>query len=129
MQALAANCNLWRNYGDIQDSFSSIMSIVKFWRRDYNKYASTPFLNVAGPGNWNDPDMIIVGDAGLTMGMQETQFALWAIFAAPLLMSNDLRSISANSRTLLLNKEVIDINQDALGKQGGYIWMNGDSSQ
>lgn len=77
-----------------------------------------------GPGNWNDPDMIIVGDPNLSMGEQETQFALWAIFAAPLLMSNDLRTISNESRELLLNKEIIDINQDPLGKQGGYIWLN-----
>eukprot|EP01084_Bolivina_argentea_P300529 518234_1 len=71
MQALAENCNLWRNYADIQDSFSSIMGIVKYWRRDYNNYYNDSFLNVAGPGNWNDPDMIIVGDPNLSMGEQE----------------------------------------------------------
>ena len=48
MQALAENCNLWRNYADIQDSFSSIMGIVKFWRHDYNNYYNDSFLSVAG---------------------------------------------------------------------------------
>eukprot|EP00483_Globobulimina_turgida_P008066 UN08082 len=128
MAALAANCNLWRNYNDISASFSSIMGIVKYWRRNYHNYATTPFLNVAGPGNWNDPDMIVVGQKGLSLGEQETQFALWAIFAAPLLMANDLRTISAESKALLLNKEIIDINQDPLGKQGGYIWMNSNAN-
>jgi len=128
MAALAENCNLWRNYDDIQGSFSSIMGIVEYWRRDYHNYYNDSFLNVAGPGNWNDPDMIIVGDPGLSMGEQETQFALWAIFAAPLLMSNDLRTISTASRELLLNEEIIAVNQDPLGKQGGYIWMNTDKN-
>jgi len=128
MPQLAEYCNLWRNFDDIQNNFNSVQSIISYWRRDYHQYYNDSFLNVAGPGNWNDPDMIIVGNPHLSMGEQETQFALWAIFAAPLLMSNDLRTISDESKALLQNKEIIAINQDPLGKQGGYIWMDSETA-
>jgi len=125
MAAMAESCNLWRNYADIQDDDGSLNGIINYWSRDYGNYSDTPFLNVAGPGNWNDPDMIIGGDNGLSLSEATTQFALWAIFAAPLLLSNDLRSIDPEMMALLQNKDIIDVNQDVMGKQGGVVYRGG----
>ncbi|XP_017291461.1 alpha-N-acetylgalactosaminidase [Kryptolebias marmoratus] len=109
-------CNLWRNYGDIQDSWSSVLMIID-WVFE-NQDVLTP---AAGPGRWNDPDMLIVGDFGLSMDQSRSQMALWAIMAAPLFMSNDLRTVSSEARSILQNKMVIRINQDELGIQGRRI--------
>lgn len=109
-------CNLWRNYGDIQDSWDSVLNIID-WFFDHQDVL-TP---AAGPGRWNDPDMLIAGDFGLSTEQSRTQMALWAIMAAPLYMSNDLRNISAEARSILQNKMVISINQDAMGMQGRRI--------
>uniref|UniRef100_A0A1A7XLL9 Alpha-galactosidase n=2 Tax=Iconisemion striatum TaxID=60296 RepID=A0A1A7XLL9_9TELE len=109
-------CNLWRNYGDIQDSWDSVLSIID-WVFE-NQDVLTP---AAGPGRWNDPDMLIVGDFGLSMDQSRSQMALWAIMAAPLFMSNDLRIISGEARSILQNKMIISINQDVLGFQGRRI--------
>ncbi|CAL9692292.1 unnamed protein product [Knipowitschia caucasica] len=109
-------CNLWRNYGDIQDSWSSVWSIVDWFFE--NQDALIP---AAGPGRWNDPDMLIIGDFGLSMEQSRSQMALWAIMAAPLFMSNDLRTLSSGARVILQNKMIISINQDPLGIQGRRI--------
>ncbi|XP_030637329.1 alpha-N-acetylgalactosaminidase [Chanos chanos] len=106
-------CNLWRNYGDIQDSWTSVLRIVD-WFSD-NQDILQP---AAGPGRWNDPDMLIIGDYGLSMDQSQSQMALWAIMAAPLFMSNDLRTLSSSARFILQNKVAIAINQDPLGVQG-----------
>uniref|UniRef100_A0A1A8J3P2 Alpha-galactosidase n=2 Tax=Nothobranchius kuhntae TaxID=321403 RepID=A0A1A8J3P2_NOTKU len=109
-------CNLWRNYGDIQDSWDSVLSIID-WVFE-NQDVLTP---AAGPGRWNDPDMLIVGNFGLSKDQSRTQMALWAIMAAPLFMSTDLRVISGEARSILQNKMIIGINQDVLGFQGRRI--------
>ncbi|XP_022072442.2 alpha-N-acetylgalactosaminidase [Acanthochromis polyacanthus] len=109
-------CNLWRNYGDIQDSWGSVLSIVDWFFDNQDVLAPA-----AGPGRWNDPDMLIVGDFGLSLDQSQTQMSLWAIMAAPLFMSNDLRTISADARRILQNKVLIGINQDPLGIQGRRI--------
>ena len=72
--------------------------------------------------------MIIGGDNGLSLSEATTQFALWAIFAAPLLMSNDLRTISPEFKALLQNKDIIDVNQDPMGKQGGVVYSGGSQT-
>uniref|UniRef100_A0A8C5PTV7 Alpha-galactosidase n=1 Tax=Leptobrachium leishanense TaxID=445787 RepID=A0A8C5PTV7_9ANUR len=113
---VAEYCNSWRNFGDVADSWSSVKSIL-----DLTSAVQDSLVPVAGPGAWNDPDMIVIGNFGLSMDQQITQMALWCIMAAPLLMSNDLREISAESKALLQNKEVIAINQDLLGAQGYKI--------
>eukprot|EP01084_Bolivina_argentea_P097417 175116_1 len=130
LQNVAKACNLWRSWHDIQNKkgWDGLVVIVKHWKRDYSQYYNDSFLFVAGPGAWNDPDQLIIGDGGLTFPQEQTQMSLWAIFAAPLLMGNDLRTINNVSKSILMNKEVIDINQDALGKQGGYIWMNNNET-
>ncbi|XP_060079612.1 alpha-N-acetylgalactosaminidase-like [Ylistrum balloti] len=115
-QNIAASCNIWRNYGDIQDSWDSVVSIINFYGKDSGNFSS-----VAGPGNFNDPDMLIIGNFGLSYEQQRVQMAMWSILAAPLLMSNDLRLIRKESRELLQNKGAISINQDPLGIQGKLI--------
>ncbi|XP_071786708.1 alpha-N-acetylgalactosaminidase-like isoform X5 [Asterias amurensis] len=111
--SVADNCNIWRNYDDIQDSWDSVTGIIKYYGD--NQKTLVP---VAGPGHFNDPDMLIIGNKGLNVNQSNAQMAMWAIFAAPLLMSNDLRNIQPVYRDILLNKEVIRINQDPAGKMG-----------
>ncbi|NXB27698.1 AGAL galactosidase, partial [Eulacestoma nigropectus] len=114
-------CNHWRNFYDVYDSWSSIKSIL-----DWTALHQDSIVKIAGPGGWNDPDMalfvclpqLVIGNFGLSWEQSVTQMAMWAIMAAPLFMSNDLRHISPEAKCLLQNKEVIAINQDPLGKQG-----------
>nr|WNH96175.1 His-tagged human alpha-galactosidase A CR [synthetic construct] len=114
-------CNHWRNFADIDDSWKSIKSIL-----DWTSFNQETIVDVAGPGGWNDPDMLVIGNFGLSWNQQVTQMALWAIMAAPLFMSNDLRHISPQAKALLQDKDVIAINQDPLGKQG-YQLRQGDN--
>ncbi|XP_060633131.2 alpha-N-acetylgalactosaminidase [Anolis sagrei] len=113
---LANICNLWRNYDDIQDSWDSVLSIVDWFFT--NQDVLQP---VAGPGHWNDPDMLIIGNFGLSYEQARSQMALWTIMAAPLFMSTDLRTISESAKEILQNKLMIKINQDPLGIQGRRI--------
>jgi len=115
---IAEHCNLWRVYEDIQDSYDSVMNIAD-WIGDNG--GPDGFLNVAGPGKWNDPDMLIIGNFGLSYEQSKTQMALWSIMAAPLFMGNDLRNLDPKFKEILLAQEVIDVNQDVLGKQGYRI--------
>ena len=125
MGVLKDKCNMWRNYYDIDDTKASLKQIIDFFAKSDPNHV---MVQTAGPGHWNDPDMLVVGNDGVTLSEQRAQFAFWAILAAPLIMSNDLRTISAESLTILKNKEVIDINQDPLGKQG-YVIVNGPGTQ
>ncbi|XP_028935345.1 alpha-N-acetylgalactosaminidase [Ornithorhynchus anatinus] len=113
---LGTICNLWRNYDDIQDSWQSVLSIVD-WFSD-NQDALQP---AAGPGRWNDPDMLLVGNFGLSFEEARAQMALWAVLAAPLFMSTDLRTISRRDREILQNPLLIKISQDPLGVQGRRV--------
>lgn len=115
MASLVEHCNLWRNFDDVADGWASVSSIINFWKRNSS---SDEMVQAGGPGHWNDPDMLMVGNFGLSESEEQTQFALWAIFAAPLFLSTDLRTISESSKAILLNKEIIAVNQDQLGKQG-----------
>ncbi|XP_035954185.1 alpha-N-acetylgalactosaminidase isoform X1 [Halichoerus grypus] len=117
---LAEICNLWRNYDDIQDSWSSVLSILN-WFVD-NQDILQP---VAGPGHWNDPDMLLIGNFGLSFEQARAQMALWTVLAAPLFMSTDLRTISAQNMDILQNPLMIKINQDPLGIQGRRILKHG----
>ncbi|XP_075234701.1 alpha-N-acetylgalactosaminidase-like isoform X2 [Lycorma delicatula] len=118
-EKIAENCNLWRNYDDIQDSYDSVVSIVQHFGKMQDIYAP-----VAGPGHWNDPDMLIIGNFGLSYEQSKMQMAMWAILAAPLIMSNDLENIRPEYKEILLNEDVIKINQDKLGIQGRRIFEN-----
>ncbi|XP_031629996.1 alpha-N-acetylgalactosaminidase [Contarinia nasturtii] len=112
-EALKKHCNLWRNWDDIQDSYESLNKIS-----DYFAVNASRIQPHAGPGHWNDPDMLLIGNYGLTVDQSESQMAIWAILAAPLLMSNDLKNIRPEFREILINPQVIAVNQDELGIQG-----------
>ncbi|GKY96699.1 hypothetical protein MPSEU_000629400 [Mayamaea pseudoterrestris] len=112
---VGATCNQWRNYYDIFDDWTSVRATIDYWSRSSH---NDIMVRAGGPGHWNDPDMLVVGNPGLSLSEQQAQFALWAIFAAPLLISVDLRHISNESAAILRNREVIAINQDPLGHQG-----------
>ena len=122
--------NLWRTTGDIQDRWSG----KKEWKPgDCCSYgvvdivdAEVELYSYAGPGHWNDPDMLEVGNGGMTDVEYRSHFSLWAILAAPLIAGNDLRSMRPEIRDILTNKEVIAINQDPLGIQGRRVSKSGD---
>lgn len=106
-------CNLWRNYGDIQDNWDDVIDISTWW----GDHADV-LVPAAGPGRWNDPDMLIGGNYALTVSQAQVQFGLWAIMAAPLFLSTDLREISPEMTKVLQNTAIIAIDQDPLGIQG-----------
>ncbi|XP_039294547.1 alpha-N-acetylgalactosaminidase isoform X1 [Nilaparvata lugens] len=112
-------CNLWRNYEDVQDSFHSIKSIIKHYGEKQDIYAK-----FAGPGHWNDPDMLIIGNFGLSFDQSKLQMAMWAILAAPLMMSVDLANVKKEFKEILQNEAIIAVNQDALGVQGRRIYKS-----
>ncbi|KAH3781719.1 alpha-N-acetylgalactosaminidase-like [Dreissena polymorpha] len=114
--SIQRTCNLWRNHADISDEWSSVSSIIDYYGANINNLA-----NFAKPGAWNDPDMLVIGNYGLSYEQSRVQMAMWAIMASPLLMSTDLRSISPEYKFLLLNSRLIAINQDPLGIQGQRI--------
>jgi alpha-galactosidase len=121
--------NLWRTTGDIQDRWAG----KKEWSP--GNCCSNGMLDIvdenaelysfAGPGHWNDPDMLEVGNGGMTTTEYRTHFSLWAIMAAPLIAGNDLRSMTPEIHDILTNKEVIAIDQDPLGRQGRRVWKDG----
>ncbi|XP_037871308.1 alpha-N-acetylgalactosaminidase isoform X1 [Bombyx mori] len=117
--SIIEHCNLWRNFDDIQDSWASVESIIDY----YGNHQDVIVPN-AGPGHWNDPDMLIVGNFGLSYEQSKTQFALWAILAAPLLMSVDLRTIRPEYKAILQNRKIIEVDQDPLGIQGRRIYKH-----
>jgi alpha-galactosidase len=79
----------------------------------------------AGPGHWNDPDMLEIGNGGMKAAEYEFHMSLWAMLSAPLLAGNDLSKMSEETKQILMNKEAIAIDQDALGTQGKRIWVEG----
>ncbi|MDF3145647.1 MULTISPECIES: NPCBM/NEW2 domain-containing protein [unclassified Streptomyces] len=108
--------HLWRTTGDISDNWGSMLSILK---------KNLPLTPYAGPGHWNDPDMLEVGNGGMTATEYRSHFSMWAIMAAPLLIGSDLRSASEETLDILGNREVIAVDQDPLGKQGAVISSEG----
>lgn len=82
----------------------------------------------AGPGHWNDPDMMIVGMPGLTEAQNRSLFSLWCMMAAPLIAGNDLREMTKSTIDVLTNLEAIAVDQDPLGIQGRIVWTNGNLS-
>src|SRR5207302_9430951 len=104
--------NLWRTTGDIRDKWTSMLSLLDL---------SSQHASVARPGAWNDPDMLEVGNGGMTDDEYRAHFSLWAIMAAPLIAGNDLRTMSPATRDLLTNADVIAVDQDSLGVQGTIV--------
>jgi len=110
--------NLWRTTGDIRDSWDSMSHIGFDLQLDLAQYA--------GPGHWNDPDMLEIGNGGMTDTEYRTHMSLWSLLAAPLLAGNDLRTASPEILSILTNKEVIAIDQDRLGKEAKRVAKDGD---
>ena len=81
----------------------------------------------AGPGHWNDPDMLEVGNGGMSATEYKSHFSFWCLLAAPLVAGNDLRNMSPEIKDILTNGEVLAVDQDPLGAEGRRIWKNGDS--
>jgi alpha-galactosidase len=117
--------NLWRATGDITDKWSSgkaddglgvveILDLVE------------PLASYAGPGHWNDPDMLEVGNGGMNATEYRAHFAMWCMLAAPLMAGNDIRSMSPEIRAILTDKELIAIDQDPLGAQARRVKRDGD---
>jgi alpha-galactosidase len=104
--------NLWRTTGDINSNWSKIVEILK---------KNEVLAQYAGPGHWNDPDMLEVGNGRLTLNENRSHFSLWAIMAAPLLIGTDLRQASQQTFDVLSNRDVIAVDQDPLGKQGVLV--------
>jgi alpha-galactosidase len=108
--------NLWRTTGDISANFDR-MSLIGRSQAGLAKYA--------GPGHWNDPDMLEVGNGRLTLDENRTHMTLWAMLAAPLVAGNNLTEMKPEIAAILMNKEAIAIDQDALGKQGDRVFADG----
>ena len=101
--------NSWRNTGDIDDNWESMLRIID----ENDKWAE-----YAGPGGWNDPDMLEVGNGGMSTDEYKVHFGLWALSKAPLLIGCDINNMSEDTFNILTNEEIIAINQDKLGVQG-----------
>ena len=117
--------NLWRTTGDIQDCWDC--------KREWGGMGFVHILDLqdgleayAGPGHWNDPDMLEVGNGGMTTTEYRSHFSLWCILAAPLMAGNDIRSMSREIAEILTNKEVIAVDQDQQGLQGRRVWRERD---
>ena len=117
--------NLWRATGDIQDCWDC--------KKQWGGNGVTQIIDLmdglesyAGPGHWNDPDMLEVGNGGMTKEEYRAHFSMWAMFSAPLLAGNDISNMTADTKEILLNKEVIAIDQDPLGHQARRVKKTGD---
>ncbi len=117
--------NLWRATGDIADKWSSGekqdgLGVVQILDQVDGLYS------YAGPGHWNDPDMLEVGNGGLNDTEARAHFSMWCMLAAPLIAGNDLRAMSPATKAILANKELIAVDQDSLGIQGHRVQRAGD---
>lgn len=111
-----AGGNLWRTSGDVDDNYDRVTE---------NGFGEAGLSDYAGPGHWNDPDFLEVGNGRMTADESQTNFSLWAILAAPLIAGNDLADMNTTTRSILLNKEVIAVDQDPLGKEGDRAYLKG----
>jgi alpha-galactosidase len=114
--APSVGANLWRTTGDIAPNMYSIYA---------NMSLQDGLSGYSGPGHWNDPDMLEVGNGELTLAENRAHFSMWAMLAAPLLAGNDLPHMKPEIRDILTNRDVIAIDQDPLGKQGSRAYTDG----
>ena len=110
--------NLWRTTGDINASWSSILGCMD---------TNAGLASAAGPGRWNDPDMLEVGNGSLSTDQNKAHFTMWCIMASPLICGNDIRNMSSTIKDILTNSEVIALDQDSAGIQGTRVYKNGNS--
>ncbi|MGD0225900.1 MAG: glycoside hydrolase family 27 protein [Terriglobia bacterium] len=112
----SVGANMWRTTGDLDYNYDRF-SLVGFEQNGLERFA--------GPGHWNDPDMLLVGLGKITDDESRTQVSLWSLLAAPLIASADLRKISSASLAILSNPEIIAVDQDPAGVQGHRIAQEG----
>lgn len=112
MRWIGSVCNLWRTDDDIYDAWKSVVA---------NYEGNVGLAKYAFPGGWNDADMLEVGNPGMTLTEQQSQFSLWAMMASPLLISTDVAKLSPAALKILSNKDVIAIDQDTLGRQASIM--------
>ncbi len=115
--APALGGNLWRTTGDIEPRWNSMYTILS---------QQEGLQSYAGPGHWNDPDMLEVGNGRMTLAENRTHFSMWAMLAAPLLAGNDLPNMKPEIKAILTNRDVIAIDQDKLGKQASRVYSEGE---
>ncbi|WKL57487.1 glycoside hydrolase family 27 protein [Asticcacaulis sp. ZE23SCel15] len=108
--------HLWRTTSDIEDTYA---------RMSWIGFDANGVPNHTGPNGWNDPDMLEVGNGGMTHDEYKTHMSLWALMAAPLLLGNDVRTMTPETIRLLTNREVIAIDQDVAGVQGLPVKKDG----
>ena len=113
----SVGANLWRTTGDIRPAWQSIYSLL-------NEQAG--LAKYAAPGHWNDPDMLEVGNGRLTLAENRSHFSMWAMLAAPLLAGNDLPNMKPEIRDILINRDVIAIDQDRLGREATHAYSDGE---
>jgi len=125
--------HLWRTTYDIRPCWDCGEKVVYQGNEFENFIGFTKILDqqvglesYAGPGHWNDPDMLEVGNGNLSLDENRAHFSLWCILSAPLMLGNDIRNLSPEILKILTNKEVIAVNQDPLGKQGVKVRDDGD---
>eukprot|EP00249_Psilotum_nudum_P025188 c29433_g1_i1 orf=324-1556(-) len=111
--------NSWRTTDDINDSWESMVKIADI----NNRWAA-----YAGPGGWNDPDMLEIGNGGMTLEEYRSHFSIWVLMKAPLLIGCDVRNMTKETFDIISNKELIAVNQDPLGVQGRKVSMQGPES-
>lgn len=109
--------NMWRTTGDINDRWDRIYSIIE---------QQAGLAKYAGPGHWNDPDMLEVGNGKLTLAENRSHFSMWAMLAAPLIAGNDVVHMKPEIRDILINHDVIAIDQDRLGQQATRAYADGE---
>jgi alpha-galactosidase len=122
--------NLWRTTGDIEDRWGGLQKWPDGSCCSHGMLAildeQVGLQSYAGPGHWNDPDMLEVGNGGMTDTEYRSHFSFWALLAAPLIAGNDLRDMRPEIHDILANQEVIAVDQDAAGHEGERVWKNGD---
>ena len=107
---------MWRTTGDLGDNYFQMIAVAS---------AQNGLERFAGPGHWNDPDMLQVGNKGMKGEDSRTQMTLWCILAAPLFAGNDLTKMTPATAELLTNRRVIAVDQDPAGVQGRRVWQEG----
>ncbi|MGA3045774.1 MAG: glycoside hydrolase family 27 protein [Terracidiphilus sp.] len=115
--APALGGNLWRTTGDISPHWDRIYAILE---------QQDGLASYAGPGHWNDPDMLEVGNGKLSLAENRAHFTMWAMLASPLLAGNDLPHMKPEINAILTNRDVIAIDQDPLGKQAHHAYSSGE---
>ncbi|MGH3645896.1 MAG: glycoside hydrolase family 27 protein [Micromonosporaceae bacterium] len=125
------------NWSEVADMWRTTEDLLDIWQNgNVNSYpmgvgnvvdVNAPLAAQAGPGHWNDPDMLVVGRPGLTLTESRSHFAIWALMAAPLIAGNDLRSMSAEVSAVLRNPRLIAVNQDTLGAGGRRVRDDGQT--